>query len=610
MIENYSRHPLSNDRFSANMLRFIPILVLTFLGMLSASAADDLQSDISTQAKAARAILDAYHAENPRKSERTLHLVYWSPSDREPAEAYRDRLTRIFEDIQKFYATEMERIGFGSRTIQLDYAEDKMINIHLVQGARPFADYGMQDGSKIRKECVPTLRKAGIDPDRETIVIFCNMANWDEEKKIFTHNSPYYAGGNAGHGTAWQLDSPELDTKNLPLKEPMIRDGQYGRISLGKHNSIFIGGIAHELGHALGLPHNRERPDERTAFGTALMGSGNRSYGDELRGEGKGSFLTLAHAMRLASHPQFSGSIKNLYAPSRAKFSEFQIKTAENSFTVSGKVKSATPVYGIVAYMDPAGGSDYDATTTTAVPDASGNFTLDCNALRKGKPAQLNLIACMANGATHRHSFSYQVDGQGKPDLSSLQLKLALAPIIAGLNARNAEIGKKIDALENSRAKEIALRIAKPTKRRAAPSSIDDKIVPLADTTPSVEKVGWGRPAYNRLPRSELILEAAGEIFATGIYAHAPAAHHYDLDGKWKTLTGKCGIAAGSRGSVVFVIKADGKEKWRSPVTKAGQLQPYNIDLSGVGELELIVEDAGDGTGSDWGLWLDPILSK
>ena len=145
----------------------------------------------------------------------------------------------------------------------------------------------------------------------------CNLATWDEEKLRFTHKSPYYAGGSFRSGTAWQLDSPELDTQNLELKQPIIRDGQYGRISLGKHNSIFIGGIAHELGHALGLPHCKARPDEAVR-GTALMGSGNRTYGDELRGDGRGSVLTLAHALRLASHPQFSGSVKGLDQPAEA----------------------------------------------------------------------------------------------------------------------------------------------------------------------------------------------------------------------------------------------------------------------------------------------------
>ena len=89
----------------------------------------------------------------------------------------------------------------------------------------------------------------------------------------------------------------------------MITDGEYGRISLGKHNSIFIGGMAHELGHALGLPHCRGSADE-AQLGTALMGSGNRTFGDEIRGEGRGTFLSRAHALRLASHPQFSNSLQ------------------------------------------------------------------------------------------------------------------------------------------------------------------------------------------------------------------------------------------------------------------------------------------------------------
>ena len=587
-----------------------PLLTLLTVLAMTLAAPAQLQEQIERQAKQARAILDAWHADGPRKSERTLHIVYWTPSDREPAHAYRERLTRIFKDIRAFYADEMERIGFGRRTIELDYAEDELLNIHLVKGAGPFSDYGMQDGGKIRTECLPTLREAGIDPDRETLVIFCNLATWDSEKLTFTHKSPYYAGGSARHGTAWQLDSPELDTKNLALKEPIIRDGQYGRISLGKHNSIFIGGIAHELGHALGLPHNKQRPDEQAAFGTALMGSGNRTYGDQLRGEGRGSFLTLAHAMRLASHPQFSGSIKGLHAPARASFSGFDLVPGESSFQFSGTVKSAVPVYAVVAYLDPAGGSDYDAQTATAVPDRNGRFTLDCTGLTGNKAAALRIVACMANGATQQVAFGYRVDAQGKPDLSSLEQKLALGPIVAALNARAPDVGKKVAALEDGRVKEIATRLIGPNARRPAPAEIEIDQVPLSDTTPSLEKVGWMRPTYNRLPNRERLLESGGQIFATGIYAHAPAEHHYQLGGKWKRLSGQCGIAANSRGSVIFVIRVDGEEKWRSRKVQAGRLLSYEIDLEGAEEVQLSVEDAGDGSGSDWGLWLEPVLSR
>ena len=54
-------------------------------------------------------------------------------------------------------------------------------------------------------------------------------------------------------------------------------------------------------------------------------------------------------------------------------------------FEFSGKVTGEPPVYAVVGYLDPEGGSDYDATTTTAVPDKEGRFTLDCQALVAGK---------------------------------------------------------------------------------------------------------------------------------------------------------------------------------------------------------------------------------
>ena len=54
----------------------------------------------------------------------------------------------------------------------------------------------------------------------------------------------------------------------------MVNDQQYGHISVGRYNSIFIGSGARELGHSLGLPHDKERADEQSR-GTSLMGSGS-----------------------------------------------------------------------------------------------------------------------------------------------------------------------------------------------------------------------------------------------------------------------------------------------------------------------------------------------
>lgn len=579
------------------------------------------KEEISRKVPAARAILDAWQAKNPEKAERRLHVVLWTPADREPAPQYRERLTAILHDIRDFYAREMTRVGFGPRTLRFAYAADGLIDIHLVKGSHPYARYKTESGGEIRNECLRPLRAKGIEPDKETVVIFCNMSNWDPEKATISQNSPYYAGGTHRNGTAWQVDSPILSLASLDKKEPMVRDGQYGHISIGRYNSIFIGGVCHELGHALGLPHNRERADEREAFGTALMGSGNRSYGEQLRGEGRGSFLTLAHALRLASHPIFCGSVKAMDLPANAVPSDLSIEPAEKGFTFSGKVTADPPVYGVVAYMDPEGGGDYDATTATAVPGKDGKFTLHCEAMTPGKPAELRVVFLQANGVASGflsatpYRYPYIVDKAGRADVTAVRTRLALEPLVAAVNAGDA---RKAEALletprisREPRFLEIGKRLtATLNPGFPATPSADVKSIPLSDLPAFSAETGYGKAVRDRLPPPEGVLASGGRVFAHGFYAHAPAKHVWNLDGAWKTLKGSAGMADGFQGSVQFIIEGDGKTLWQSPVVKSGEPQPFEVDLGGVKQLTLRTGDAGDGKRGDWALWLEPVLSR
>ncbi|MES2707516.1 MAG: hypothetical protein V4726_13040 [Verrucomicrobiota bacterium] len=403
------------------------LLFLTFPTLLPAATP---QEEITAQVPAARAVLDKWQAENPVRAERKLHIVYWTPSDREPSPRYRERLSAIMRDIRTFYGSEMERLGFGNRTFTLDDAADGLLNIHLVTGAQPYAHYEVRSGSEIRKECLPVLKKDGLEAGKETIVLFCNMSNWDPEKRTISQNSPYYASGTNRSGTAWQVDSPILELDSLDKKEPRVLDKQYGNISIGRYNSIFIGGITHELGHAFGYPHNKERADEGAAFGTALMGSGNRTYGENLRGEGKGSFLNLTHALQLASHPLFCGSIKGWEDKPSAKPSGLSVKAEGKTIVLSGKVTAEVPVYAVQAYFDPEGGSDYDATTASAVPDRDGNFTLTGTDLVAGKAGELRLFFLQADGMASGfvggtpHQYPYTVAADGTPEVRETAEKL------------------------------------------------------------------------------------------------------------------------------------------------------------------------------------------
>ncbi|HEY1067680.1 MAG TPA: NPCBM/NEW2 domain-containing protein [Pirellulales bacterium] len=597
------------------LMRWVAICGLMLLCAAFAQA-DDARPEAG-QASAARRILEAWRQDRPESGDRYLHVVCWTPNDRSFPAKYEERLDGILKHIQAFYSLQMDANGFGPGSVKLKLGDSGKVVLHAVTGLHPTAHYGKESGGEIRKECVPVLAKSGIDANGETIVIFCNLAQWDAEKLTFKHESPYYAGGSTHSGTAWQLDSPELSIDALTAKEPMIRDGEYGRISLGKHNSIFIGGIAHELGHALSLPHCAPRPDE-TVRGTPLMGSGNRTYGDELRGEGRGTFLSFAHALRLASHPQFSGSVKELRTVGKSRVSDLAIVDRDNAIEVAGRNTGEPPFSGIVAYFDPAGGGDYNSTTATAVPDEQGRFRFQSDAFPPGKSGELRIVPLHCNGSTgdgatrDKLTFSYEITADGTPDLEAIQLRLALAPFLDALSRRDSATAKRLaENASTPRAKRIAQQLLTPRRQTKTPAEhVGDKNeVSLSQFKPQSAQVGWSKATFDRLPEAPFVLSAHGRIFDTGIYAHAPARHEYALGGKWKRLTGSVSLAEGHDGSVVFEIQGDGKSLWRSDVVE-DKIVPFDVDLTDVKSLVLITETTEDGGGSDWGLWLEPQLGR
>ena len=476
-------------------------------------------------------------------------------------------------------------------------------------------------------------RRPGVVPERETLLIFCHLATYDEEAHTFHHHSPYFgAPSTQQSGLCFVADWAQQDLANLTRKEPKINDSEYGNVSLGKHTTIFLGGIAHELGHAFGLPHCGERWDEKLR-GTSLLGDGNRTYREEQRDEGKGSFLTMASAMRLAAHPLFNGSDKGVADAPRLAECTLLLSTnltrpdlagRRGALRVEGTVQGSPPVYGVIAYFDSLHDGGYHAPAATSVPDSQGRFAIEVSDLAPCAAGDLRVEFCHANGAVSTRQLAFAVTPTGAVDLSQWEMRHALEPVAKAVISNQLGAAQqalaKLEAsprpeLEKQIARKLVATLQPAPKPSPADAPADLTQLPLGDARPDAAEVGWLKPAANRIPTNDEIESPfldSGRLYATGLYAHSPSRYVFNLGGRWQQLRGQAGLHTVHQphGSVVFVIKADGEEVFRSGIIREASKASYQLDVTGVKTLELIVEKAGNGNGGNWGLWLDPTLSR
>ncbi len=118
---------------------------------------------------------------------------------------------------------------------------------------------------------------------------------------------------------------------------------------------------------------------------------------------------------------------------------------------------------------------------------------------------------------------------------------------------------------------------------------------------------GWGKPQVNRSIR-EKPLTVGGKRFEKGVGTHAHSVLWIDLDGGTERFIASVGLddTAGTPGSVVFRVIADGRKLFDSGVMKSGDAaKTVDVDLKGVRSLLLLVADAGDGIACDHGDWAD-----
>ncbi len=164
--------------------------------------------------------------------EYVLRVVYFVPKDREPDPNMDTKLDTMVKDIQKFYADEMERHGFGRKFFRFETDENGDAIVHQVIGKYNDADYisGNKAGS--------TEINDQFDTSQNIYLMVLDYSS--EVLDASTTRACGRGGTNRDGGFAI-----------LPASGPCFN----------------LVNIAHELGHAFGLQHDFRSDEYMMSYG-------------------------------------------------------------------------------------------------------------------------------------------------------------------------------------------------------------------------------------------------------------------------------------------------------------------------------------------------------
>lgn len=294
------------------------------------------------------------------KSPYSLNVVYFLPQEDSPVEGYEDRLNDLLLHVQNFYRKEMKRNGFGNKTFGLEKTPEGKVKIIVIRGEKdiPYYSYDNGGGWKAEKEIEAYFKEhPGEKKSKHVLVIMPSTSNDD----MNPGGVPFYGIGKY----CFALDYKYFDIQYLGQDSPQ-----------GHLLTKWFGGMAHELGHGLNLPHNMQQVTEEKKFGTALMGAGNYTYGL------KPTYLTKASCAILNNCEVFAKQDIEYYDDKVGfELTNMDITFTDGHVLVKGDFNTFVPVDAVNIYIDraPYGqvNNDYDAESWTVKPDKKKHFELE-----------------------------------------------------------------------------------------------------------------------------------------------------------------------------------------------------------------------------------------
>lgn len=274
-------------------------------------------------------------AGDPRNNEYKykLNVVYFVPKGVAENEFYQERISEILFMHQLWTCEWMKKWGYEEKSYGLPLLDNGLVDIIVVKGANEQSYYKTtvptQGGEFIRKEVTEYFESNNIKFNSEHTLVITPI------NEIFPAG-----GGSAGapvpffgsNKWCFALDYPTMSQNHLK---------ETGNPEVDKASG-WIGGMLHELGHALNLYHIGASLEQESLYGPPLMGSGSYAYG-----KGK-MFFHEASAATLNNCQVSSFEEKTFYDKTTANIKITSIKAEGDKCTVKGTFDSDKKVTGII----------------------------------------------------------------------------------------------------------------------------------------------------------------------------------------------------------------------------------------------------------------------
>jgi hypothetical protein len=319
-----------------------------------------------------------------------LNIIYFVPSDLDTVPGFKKRINGVMVYTQNFITKWMTHWGFANKTIGLPVDSVGKLKLIVIKGAYPKAQYPYEGGSGQMMTEINAYYSA--HPQEKT----------SDHILVITPTYSYGSNGDPSGGPfygigrwCFALDYTGLDTLNLGKPDD-------------KFSTKWIGGMAHELGHGINLPHNGGAQSENVLFGTTLMGSGNYTFGKAP------TYLSPADAAILANCQVFSNATRSdWYANPGFQLNKFSARYQNGQIIVAGKFTASKAVKDIALYHRNKGtdAGGYTSVTFATKPIGTDSFyvSMPVSDFRdKGNTNyELTIRYCHENGSISNQVINY-----------------------------------------------------------------------------------------------------------------------------------------------------------------------------------------------------------